>query len=180
MFKTQSTAVVAIHRDKGGWALLLVATRTQDGKRAMTPLIIACEDSDLFATCPHSEIWARCGYIKLLRTRPLRPEQHEEMLTHMIEDTYSAIAAEFRILEHAEVGVLSGWRNMNYFQALDNFVIGAEPAFRWLLNVVKNNKAWDTLRLCRALAEKYKMHESTHEEKAAAAERRLINQRGWR
>lgn len=177
MFSRPDVSVVAGHLDTG-WAVIIVASRKQNGRRIITPFIVAREDCDLFASCPNAELWARAGYITLLRTRQLTTEQATALFDNALLEVGKQIASVSHVLEESATGMFSGWRNWAYGEAIHNFEMEPEPAFRWLLDLKdRNNGAFDALRICRALAEKHKLHESTHEEKAAAAERKLTNQK---
>jgi hypothetical protein len=176
MFTTPDVSVIAKHvSDTKGWALLVVASRHASGKRWITPFIITLEDSDLFATCPLTEMWSRQRTLILLRAKRL--DKRDELLKNTVEAILKSISDKTRVLEEKETGALSGLRNLKYAAAVHNFGMDQEPAFHWMLEHDATGKAWDTLRLCRALAEKYKPHENTHDENSAVAERKLLNQK---
>ena len=56
-------SIVVQHVEGGDWALVLVATRSEYGRRELTPMIFACKGSGIFAVAPSMQAWTRAGLV---------------------------------------------------------------------------------------------------------------------
>lgn len=169
---SSSYCVVVEHCEAADWALVLTASRMGD-QRCFTPFLFACDSAGLFAACPNADIWARRNKLRVFKTQGLNPDVREELLKNSVADIVGQIRQISNVLEHTRVGILTKMQAMGYDQALPNFTLDDEPAFRWLYEHKRGESAVAAMRVCRLLADKHGLGKLSLQELERIAENRI-------
>ena len=172
-----SFCVIVEHQEAADWALVLTASRTGD-QRFFTPFLFACDSDGMFAACPNADIYARLGKLRVFKTRGLTPEVRAELLKNAVADIVGQIRQVSSVLEHTRVGIVQKIQAMGYDQALPNFELGDEPAFRWLYEHKRGESAVAAMRVCRYLADKYGLGKLSLEELERIGEKSIKGEHG--
>lgn len=168
-----SFCVVVEHQEAADWALVLTASRTGD-RRFFTPFLFACDSVGLFAACPNADIWARRNKLRVFKTHGLTPTVCEELLKNAVADLLGQIRQVSSVLEHTRVGLITKVKAMGYDQALPNFSLDDEPAFRWLYEHKRGESAVQAMRVCRYLADKHGLGKLSLQELERIATHRIM------
>ena len=170
-------AVIAIHQEPD-WAVLIVANRKPSGLRIITPFILISQHSPLFAVCPHLAAWGASGLIRVLRTGLLSDHQREQVLANAIQDLLREIGARGDVLQVATTGTIRNLMSLGFKEPLETFVMGEEPALRWLCTCSYGDtakRAQQAIRLARYLADKHGLDRRTiHEVEEQEAQKLLV------
>lgn len=156
-------AVVAIHQESD-WAVLIVANRKPSGLRIITPFILLSQHSPLFAVCPNLAAWGASGLIRVLHTGLLHDHQREQVLTNAVEDLLREIGARGDVLQVARTGTIRNLMSLGFKEPLETFVMGEEPALRWLCTCSYGDtakRAQQAIRLVRYLADRHGLDRRT-------------------
>lgn len=167
MFSTPHRAVVAYSHFKDEWALIVLIYRNQAGGRYIQPFLAVTQHSPTFALCPYP--------VRVIPTVYVDKELRDGLLDTVIADHLRNIRSEMNVLEESKAGFLKKLQAISYTAALEGFTPSYDEAFRWLCE--RSQEAESTLHVARYLAIKHKLHETTHSERAAAAEQQIRNQR---
>ena len=74
-------SVVVQHQEGGDYALVLVAMRSDYGRRSIESMIFCCEGCGVFAVAPMLHQWAKAGLVYLFNPPQ---DRREEMLTNAV------------------------------------------------------------------------------------------------
>jgi hypothetical protein len=149
-----SVCVVVSHVEKDEWALVLTAQRKGE-RRIFTPFLFAFSDIGLFASCPNTDLWARSGLIRIFKADNRTADVRRELLKNAVDDALQGITQCSRVLEYRRVGIVQKLLSTNFNDALPDFDLGAEYAFRWLFEHKSGTNAVAAMRVCRYLADKH-------------------------
>jgi hypothetical protein len=97
-------SVIVQHVENADWALVLVATRSEYGRRIITPMIFCCEGCGIFATAPNLRQWIRAGLVYVYNPPP---ERREEILTNAVTEFVRQVSLRSFIKERSKVGIVA-------------------------------------------------------------------------
>src|SRR5271157_1303584 len=163
-------SVIVEHTEGTDWALVLVATRSEYGRRSITPMIFANEGCGIFAVAPNLKTWVRSGLVYVYNPPQ---ERREEILHNAVQEFVRQVALRSYICERSRVGIVA--RAKARPQAFDFPPPGfetnreQEPALWWLCE--KSENAVQAVRVLRYLIDKNKIGELTQAERNAIGER---------
>jgi hypothetical protein len=149
---TQQSVVVQ-HVENADWALVLVATRNEYGRRSLTPMIFACEGCGIFAVAPSLKQWVRSGLVYVYAPPP---ERREEILNNAVTEFVRQVSLRSFIKERSKVGIVARVRarSEDFSNPPEGFDLGREqePALFWLCE--KSETACQAIRVLRYLITK--------------------------
>ena len=97
-------SVITQHVEGSDWALVLVATRSEYGRRSITPMIFANDACGIFATAPNLKQWIRAGLVYVYNPPP---ERREEILSNAVTEFVRQISLRSFIKERSKVGIVA-------------------------------------------------------------------------
>jgi hypothetical protein len=165
-------SVVVQHIEGADYALVLVATRSDYGRRDICPMIFTIKGCGLFAVAPQLNQWIKAGLV--FQYDP-PPERGAEILKNAVNEFIRQIALRSFIAERSSVGIVA--RAKSRGEKFDAPPAGfelhreKEPAFFWLFE--KTDAAVQAMRVLRYLIEKNGIGELTQQEREAIGERLL-------
>jgi hypothetical protein len=165
-------SVVVQHQEGSDWALILVATRSEYGRRSIMPMIFANSGCGVFAVAPQLKAWVRGGLV-FLHDPP--PERREELLGNAVTEFVRQVSLRSFIAERSKVGIVARAkaRCEDFNDPPEGFELNSatEPAFFWLCE--KSENAVQAMRVLRYLIGKYKIGALTQAECEKLGERLL-------
>lgn len=170
--------VLCSYQSANDFAVLVAATRAGDD-RYITPFIFASQDSPLFTETGRAHLWVKAGLLAEMRTRNLSTAAQTRLIADAVEYTVEGIQSQAQILEYIKnPGPTEAFlkRLLSSGDKLENFTLGDEPAYRWL--VEKNEAAFRVHATIRHLVRKHKLDELSQSEKENAATRALLRNAG--
>jgi hypothetical protein len=166
------TSVVVQHQENADWALVLVATRSEYGRRSITPMIFANDGCGIFAVAPQLKVWVRAGLVSLYNP-PI--ERREELLGNAVIEFVRQVSLRSYICERSKVGIVARAkaRREDFNDPPEGFELSSatEPAFFWLCE--KSENAVQAMRVLRYLIDKNKIGALTQAEREALGQRLL-------
>lgn len=165
-------SVVVQHVENSDWALVLVATRSEYGRRCLTPMIFCCEGCGIFAAAPNLRQWMRAGFIYVYNPPP---DRREEILNNAVNEFVRQVSLRSFIRERSKVGILarSKARKDDFNDPPEGFELSREqePALFYLCE--RNENACQAMRVLRYLITKNHIGALTIAERNAIGERLL-------
>jgi hypothetical protein len=159
-------SIVVEHQEGADWALVLVATRSDHGRRSIVPMIFANKDCGIFAVAPQLKQWIATGLVCLYNPPP---DRREELLKNAVIEFVRQCALRSFICERSRVGIVAKAkaRRDEFDKPPEGFELSSatEPAFFWLCS--KSETAVQTMRVARYLIEKNKIGELSQAERDA-------------
>lgn len=165
-------SIVVQHVEGGDWALVLVATRSEYGRRELTPMIFACKGSGIFAVAPSMQAWTRAGLVFVYDP----PEDRRaEILANAVQEFVRQVSLRSYIAERSSVGIVARAkaRRDEFNKPPEGFELSRdkEPAFYWLWE--KTDVAEQAMRVARYLIIKNHIGELTQSERDSIGQRIL-------
>ncbi len=164
------SSIVVEHVEGAEWALVLVATRGEYGRRSITPMIFANEGCGVFAVCPMTKAWLRAGYI-FTYNPPV--DMRDALLKNAVNEFVRQVSHRSNILERSRVGIVARAKASpdRFCEPPKGFELSAatEPAFMWLFE--RSEVAQQTMRVARYLIEKHNLGRLTQAEIETIGER---------
>src|SRR6266481_1170143 len=99
-----SRGVIVEHREGAEWALVLVATRNEYGRREICPMLFTCNEVGPLAVAPQLKSWVRAGLVFVYNPPP---ERREEILKNATDEFVRAVSLRTNILERSRVGIVA-------------------------------------------------------------------------
>ena len=164
-----SRGVIVEHREGTDWALVLVATRNEYGRREICPMLFCCEGCGILAVAPQLKAWQRAG---LVFTYNPPPERREELLGNAVNEFVRSVSLRTNILERSRVGIVARAKARNeQVVPPQGFILSeaTEPAFWWLAS--RSETAAQALKVLTYLIGKHKLGALTLAEADALGER---------
>jgi hypothetical protein len=157
-------SVVVQHIEGGDFALILVATRSDYGRRSIVPMIFANKGCGVFAVAPQLNQWIKAGLV--FQYDP-PPDQRAELLKNAVNEFIRQVALRSFICERSSVGIVgrAKARSEKFDTPPEGFELShlTEPAFFWLFE--KSDAAVQAIRVLRYLIDKNKIGELTQSER---------------
>ena len=179
-FATLPKCVLCSYQAANDWAVLVAAVRAGDD-RYIVPFIFASQDSPIFSQCGRALFWARQGLLHEMRTRNLSASQGQALIADALEYTVNGIQSQAQILEYIKnPGPTESFlkRLLSSGDKLENFTLGDEPAYRWL--VEKTEAAFRVHATIRHLVRKHNLHALSQYEQEEKATRAMLKGAGAR
>jgi hypothetical protein len=165
-------SVVVQHQEGSDWALVLVATRSDYGRRSIMPMIFANSGCGVFAVAPQLKAWMHSGLISLYDPPP---ERREELLANAVQESVRHISLRSFIAERSKVGIIARAKacREDFNHPPEGFELNraTEPVFFWLAE--KSENAVQAMRVLRYLINKNKIGTLTQSELEKLGERLL-------
>ncbi len=165
-------SIIVEHIEGGDWALVIVATRSEYGRRSITPMIFSNDGCGIFAVAPNLKLWQRAGLVCLYN--PPEPRR-EELLQNAVQEFVRQVALRSFICERSKVGIVARAkaRRDEFSEPIPGFEMSraTEPAFYWLAE--KSESAVQAMRVCRYLITKNGIGALTQQEREALGARLL-------
>lgn len=125
-------SVIVQHVENTDWALVLVATRNEYGRRSITPMIFANDGCGIFAVAPNLKQWVRGGLVYVYNPPA---ERREEILNNAVSEFVRQVSLRSFVAERSKVGIVA--RAKAKTQAVvppEGFELSeaTEPALFWL------------------------------------------------
>jgi hypothetical protein len=159
-------SVVVQHIEGGDFALILVATRSDYGRRSIVPMIFCCKGCGVFAVAPQLNQWIKAGLV--FQYDP-PPDQRAELLKNAVTEFIRQVGLRSFIADRSSVGIVgrAKARSEKFDKPPDGFELHREnePAFFWLFE--KTDAAEQAMRVLRYLIDKNKIGELTQGEREA-------------
>jgi hypothetical protein len=159
-------SVIVEHVEGGDFALILVATRSDYGRRDIVPMIFANKGCGLFSVAPQLNQWVKAG---LLFVYDPPPDCRAELLKNAVNEFVRQVSQHSYICERSRVGVVARAkaRSEEFDKPPEGFELSrvTEPAFAWLFE--KSDAAAQALRVLRYLIQKNKIGELTQAQREA-------------
>jgi hypothetical protein len=166
-------SIIVEHQEGTDWALVLVATRGDYGRRSIIPMIFANKDCGIFSVAPQLKQWVRDGLVCLYNPPP---DRREELLKNAVIEFVRMCAQRSFICDRSRVGIVARAkaRRDDFDKPPEGFELSraTEPAFFWLAE--KSESAVQAMRVARYLIDKNKIGELSQGEREANAERLLL------
>jgi len=178
-------SIVVEHQEGSDFALVIVASRNDYGRREIVPMIFAAEGCGILAAAPMLKMWVKAGLLALYN-----PPVHkrEELLRNAVVEFVRQVALRSFIRERSKVGIVARAkaRREEFNNSIEGFEINAarEPAFSWLFE--RSENVQQALRVARYLISKNRIGEltlaerETHGEKLLAGGDRFKVVNSWR
>src|ERR1035441_3675332 len=161
----QSNSCVVQHQEGSDWALVLVAQRSQYGRRSIESMIFCCADTGVFATAPALKNWVHAGLVYVYNP----PEdRREEMLINATNEFIRHVSLRSFIRERSKVGIVAMAKARDVqIVPPRNFELSSvqEPALFWLFD--RSNTARQAVKVLTYLIEKNKLGELSQSEREA-------------
>jgi hypothetical protein len=159
-------SVVVQHVEGSDYALVLVATRSDYGRRGIVPMIFCNKDCGIFAVAPMMAQWLATGLV--FQYNP-PPDRREEILKNAVNEFVRQVSLRSYICERSSVGIVARAkaRSDDFNKPAEGFELHREnePAFFWLWE--KTDVAEQGMRVLRYLIDKNKIGELTQGEREA-------------
>lgn len=97
-------SVVVQHVENADWALVLVATRSEYGRRSITPMIFANDGCGIFAAAPNLKQWGRAGLVYVYNPPP---DRREEILHNAVTEFVRQVSLRSFIKDRSKVGIVA-------------------------------------------------------------------------
>jgi len=162
---------VVQHVEGTDWALVLVATRSEYGRRSITPMIFACEGCGIFAVSPSLKQWIRAGLVYVYNPPP---ERREEILNNAVTEFVRQISLRSFIKERSKVGIVARAKaKTQQVVPPDGFelVEATEPALFWLCS--RSETASQAVKVLAYLIGKNNIGSLTQHEREAIGQKLL-------
>ncbi len=163
-------SVIVQHVEGADWALVLVATRGDYGRRSIVPMIFCNKDCGIFAVAPMLNQWLRAGLV--FQYNP-PPDRREEILKNAVNEFVRQVGLRSFICERSSVGMVARAkaRSDDFNKPPEGFELHreAEPAFFWLWE--KSDAAEQAMRVARYLIQKNSIGALTLSEREALGQR---------
>jgi hypothetical protein len=157
-------SVVVQHIEGVDYALILVATRNDYGRRDICPMIFCNKGCGIFAVAPMLHQWIRAGLV--FQYDP-PPDQRAEILKNATTEFVRQVALRSFICERSSVGIVgrAKARGEQFDNPPEGFELSqqTEPAFAWLFS--KTDAAVQAMRVLRYLIAKNNIGELTQHER---------------
>jgi hypothetical protein len=178
-FSTETRCVITSYQSANDWAVLVCAARSGED-RYITPFIFAGQHAPLFAECGRLRFWIREGLVHELRTRELSASQQKNIIADAVDYTVEGIQSQARVLEYIKnPGATEAmFRRLASADKLENFRLGEEPAYRWLIE--KADAAWRVHATIRHLVRKHELDKLSQDESENLATRQILTRSGAR
>lgn len=168
---------VVQHVEGSDWALVIVATRSDYGRRDIVPMIFCNTGCGIFAVAPQLKQWIRAGLV--CEYNP-PPERREEILSNAVTEFVRQVAQRSFIVERSKVGIVAKAKakRSDFDVPAEGFELSRErePAFFWLFE--KHEMAIQAMRVLRYLVDKTKLGVLSQAERDAQATKLLTKQNG--
>ena len=165
-------SVIAQHIERGDYALILVATRSDYGRRDICPMIFSVKGCGIFSVAPMLNQWIKAGQV--FQYDP-PPDQRAEILKNAVNEFIRQVARVSFIAERSSVGIVARAksRGEEFDDPPKGFELSRErePAFFWLFE--KTDAAVQGMRVLRYLIDKNGIGELTQQEREAIGEKLL-------
>jgi hypothetical protein len=165
-------SIVVEHQEGSDFAIVIVASRNDYGRREIVPMIFACEGCGVLAAAPMVKMWVKAGLLALYNPPA---DKREELLRNAVIEFSRQVALRSFIKERSKVGIVARAkaRREEFNNSIEGFEISAqrEPAFAWLFEHSENVQ--QALRVARYLIAKHKIGELTLAEREAHGEKLL-------
>ncbi len=165
-------SVVVQHIEGGDYALILVATRNDYGRRDICPMIFTNRDCGIFAVAPMLHQWMKAGLV--FQYDP-PPDQRAEILKNAVTEFVRQVSLRSFIVERSSVGIVgrAKARGEQFDKPPEGFELHREqePAFFWLFE--KTDAAEQAMRVLRYLIQKNGIGELTQSERESIGEKLL-------
>jgi hypothetical protein len=161
----QKNCVIVQHVENGDWALVLIAERSEYGRRSIIPLIFVNDGCGVFATAPQLKHWQKSGLVAIF-TPP--PDRREEMLTNAVNEWIRTVSQHSFICERSKVGIVARAKARNeQIVPPTNFELSREkePALFWLCD--RSETALQAVKVLSYLINKNKIGELSQQEREA-------------
>jgi hypothetical protein len=159
-------SVIVQHIEGGDWALVLIATRSDFGRRSIVPMIFCCDGCGIFAVAPQLKQWQRAGLVFVYNPPP---DRRDEILKNAVNEFVRQCGLRSFICERSSVGLVARAKasNSSFDNPIEGFELSraTEPAFAWLFE--KSDAAEQAVRVLRYLISKNKIGELTQAEREA-------------
>jgi hypothetical protein len=159
-------SVVVQHIEGVDYALILVATRNDYGRRDICPMIFCNKGCGIFAVAPMLHQWMRAGLV--FQYDP-PPDQRAEILKNATNEFTRQVSLRSFIVERSGVGIVgrAKARGSEFDKPPEGFELHREqePAFFWLFE--KTDAAEQAMRVLRYLIQKNGIGELTQSEREA-------------
>lgn len=143
-------SVVVQHVEGSDWGLVLVATRSEYGRRNITPMIFCCEGCGIFAVAPSLKQWVRSGLVYVYAPPA---ERREEILNNAVTEFVRQVSLRSFIKERSRVGIVARARarSNDFNDPPEGFELHREqePALFYLCE--KSETACQAMRVLRFL-----------------------------
>jgi hypothetical protein len=157
-------SVIVQHIEGGDYALILVATRSDYGRRDIVPMIFCNKGCGIFAVAPMLHQWMRAGLV--FQYDP-PPDQRAEILKNATNEFIRQVSQRSFIAERSGVGIVgrAKARGEEFDNPPQGFELSqqTEPAFAWLFE--KTDAAVQAMRVLRYLIVKNGIGELTQSER---------------
>ncbi len=159
-------SVVVQHVEDGDWALVIVASRSEYGRRSITPMIFANDGCGIFAVAPNLKQWVRAGLVYVYNP-PV--ERRVEILNNAVTEFVRQVSLRSFIKERSKVGIVARAkaRSEDFSNPPEGFELSREqePALFWLCE--KSETACQAMRVLRYLITKNHIGALTQHEREA-------------
>jgi len=163
-------SVVVEHQEGSDFAIVIVATRNDYGRREIVPMIFACEGCGILAAAPMLRQWVKAGLLALYNPPP---DQRETLLRNAVIEFVRQVALRSFIRERSKVGIVARAKARREEFRVEGFEISAarEPAFAWLFE--RSENVQQALKVANYLITKNRIGELTQAEREKAGEKLL-------
>lgn len=159
-------SVIVQHVEGADWALVLVATRSDYGRRSIVPMIFTCDGCGVFAVAPQLKQWQRAGLVFVYNPPP---DRRAEILKNAVNEFVRQCGLRSFICERSSVGMVARAKagSDNFNAPPEGFELrsASEPAFAWLFE--KSDAAEQAMRVLRYLITKNDIGALTQAEREA-------------
>jgi hypothetical protein len=166
-------SVVVQHQEGGDYALVLVAMRSDYGRRSIESMIFVCEGCGVFAAAPMLHQWAKAGLVYLFNPPQ---DRREEMLTNAVGEFVRHVSTRTFIRERSKVGIVARTRAIGV-QVVPptNFELSRErePAFFYLAD--QSETARQAVKILSYLITKHHIGDLTQQEREAIGTKLLVD-----
>jgi hypothetical protein len=169
-------SVIVEHVEGGDFALILVATRSDYGRRDIVPMVFANKGCGLFAVAPQLNQWVKAGLIFVYDPPQ---DRREELLKNAVNEFVRQVGMRSFVVERSRVGLVARAkaRSEEFDKPIEGFELSrvTEPAFAWLFE--KSDAAEQAVRVLRYLIAKNHIGALTQGEREAIGQKLMTNQR---
>jgi hypothetical protein len=166
-------SVIVEHQEGSDWALVLVATRSDYGRRSIVPMIFANKDCGIFAVAPQLKQWIAAGDVCVYNPPP---DRREELLKNAVIEFVRQCSLCSFICDRSRVGIVARAKAKrdDFDKPPEGFELSGatEPAFFWLCS--KSETAVQAMRVARYLIDKNHIGELSQSEREAIGEKLLL------
>ncbi len=164
-------SVCVQHVEQGDWGLVLVATRSEYGRRSIVAMIFCCEGCGIFAGAPSLRQWIRAG---LVYSYNPPPERREEIIANAVTEFVRHVSLRSFIKERSKVGIVARAKaKAQQVVPPEGFELSeaTEPALFWLCS--RSENAAQAVKVLSYLITKNHIGALTQHEREAVGERLL-------